>query len=150
MKFQCSYCFSGILSIRNISYLLPMCCSFWEKCINSQKTGQGCSTPLTLPWGQFFFYFSVYHDKIRLKKKKKNAMSQSSWQIGRPDLNAFFFPFFFFFFFFFLSSKRVRFESVILKYGTWLDFGWTRYKARTQELKKFVVQSVLYFLTSKS
>ena len=23
-----------------------MCCSFWEKCINSQKTGLGCSTPL--------------------------------------------------------------------------------------------------------
>ena len=32
--------------IRNISYLLPMRCSFWEKCINSQKTGLGCSTPL--------------------------------------------------------------------------------------------------------
>ena len=32
--------------IRNISYLLPMCCSFWEQCINSQKTGLGCSTPL--------------------------------------------------------------------------------------------------------
>ena len=32
--------------VRNISYLLPMCCSFWEKCINSQKTGLGCSTPL--------------------------------------------------------------------------------------------------------
>ena len=37
-----------MLPIRNISYLLPMCCSFWEKCINSQKTGLGCSTPLTL------------------------------------------------------------------------------------------------------
>ena len=24
-----------------------MCCSFWEKCINSQKTGLGCSTPLS-------------------------------------------------------------------------------------------------------
>ena len=35
-----------MLPIRNISYLLPMCCSFWEKCINSQKTGLGCSTPL--------------------------------------------------------------------------------------------------------
>ena len=36
-----------MLPIRNISYLLPMCCSFWEKCINSQKTGLGCSTPLS-------------------------------------------------------------------------------------------------------
>ena len=35
-----------MLPIRNISYLLPMCCSFWEKCINSQKIGLGCSTPL--------------------------------------------------------------------------------------------------------
>ena len=34
--------FPGML--RNISYLLPMCCSFWEKCINSQKTGR-CAVP---------------------------------------------------------------------------------------------------------
>ena len=38
--------FHGLSPIRNISYLLPMCCSFWEKCINSQKNGLGCSTPL--------------------------------------------------------------------------------------------------------
>ena len=37
-----------MLPIRNISYLLPMCCSFWEKCKNSPKTGLGCSTPLRL------------------------------------------------------------------------------------------------------
>ena len=35
-----------MLPIRNISYLLPMCCSFWEKCKNSPKTDLGCSTPL--------------------------------------------------------------------------------------------------------
>ena len=35
-----------MLPIRNISYLLPMCCRFWEKCKNSPKTGLGCSTPL--------------------------------------------------------------------------------------------------------
>ena len=46
MKFQCSIRFHGLSPIRNISYLLPMCCSFWEKCINSQKNGLGCSTPL--------------------------------------------------------------------------------------------------------
>ena len=39
--------FPDMLPIRNISYLLPMCCSFWEKCKNSPKTGLGCSTPLT-------------------------------------------------------------------------------------------------------
>ena len=37
-----------MLPIRNISYLLPMCCSFWEKCKNSPKTSLGCSTPLKL------------------------------------------------------------------------------------------------------
>ena len=35
-----------MLPIRNISYLLPMCCSFWEKCKKSPKTDLGCSTPL--------------------------------------------------------------------------------------------------------
>ena len=56
--------FLGMLPIRNMSYLLPMCCSFWEKCINSQKTGQGCSTPLirglcTYNW--FFWNSSIDH-----------------------------------------------------------------------------------------
>ena len=37
-----------MLPIRNISYLLSMCCSFWEKCKNSPKTGLGCSTPLSI------------------------------------------------------------------------------------------------------
>ena len=40
--------FPEMLPIRNISYLLPLCCSFWEKCKNSPKTGLGCSTPLKL------------------------------------------------------------------------------------------------------
>ena len=35
-----------MLPIRNISYLLPMCCSFREKCISSPKTDLRCSTPL--------------------------------------------------------------------------------------------------------
>ena len=38
-----------MLPIRNISYLLPMCFSLWEKCKNSPKTGLGCSTPLNQP-----------------------------------------------------------------------------------------------------
>ena len=36
-----------MLLIRNISYLLPMCCNFSEKYKNSPKTGLGCSTPLS-------------------------------------------------------------------------------------------------------
>ena len=46
-----------MLPIRNTSYLLPMCCSFWEKCINSQKTGQRCSTPLNSILSNFFCEF---------------------------------------------------------------------------------------------
>ena len=76
-------------------------------------------------------------------------MSQSLWQIGRPDLNAFFF----------LSSRYVKFKSVTtlfsMKYGTWF---FDQQDARQNtELKKFVVQNVLlclsclfmYILTSK-
>ena len=48
MKFQCSIRFPEMLPIRNTSYLLPICCSFWEKCKNSPKAGLGCSTPLNL------------------------------------------------------------------------------------------------------
>ena len=29
-----------------ISYFSPICCNYWDKCINSHKIGQGCSTPL--------------------------------------------------------------------------------------------------------
>ena len=36
-----------MLPIRNISYLPPMCCNFWENCTNSHKTDLGCSTPLS-------------------------------------------------------------------------------------------------------
>ena len=35
-----------MLPIRNISYLSSMFFNFWEKCINSHKIGQRCSTPL--------------------------------------------------------------------------------------------------------
>ena len=83
-------------------------------------------------------------------------MSQSSWQIGRPDLNAVFLNVFFFFS---LSSRRVRFESVTaLKYGTWfLDEQDEQDTRQNTELKKSVVQSVslclsylfLYILTRK-
>ena len=39
------YFFLGMLPIRNIFYLSPMCCNFWKKkCINSHKIDQGCST----------------------------------------------------------------------------------------------------------
>ena len=98
---------------------------------------------------EYIFCIWTYVRYIRLKKI--NAMSQSSWQIGRPDPNAVFFLLFFF-----LSSRRVRFESVTaLKYGTWfLDEQDSR---QNTELKKSVVQSVslclsylfLFILTRK-
>ena len=58
----------GMLPIRNISYLLPMCCSFWEKCINSQKSGLGCSTPLKDVWNNNemlgIILFCGYHTSL--------------------------------------------------------------------------------------
>ena len=52
-----------MLPIRNISFLLPMCCNFWEKCINSQKTGLGCSTPLNNCFKSLPSYSSFSNDK---------------------------------------------------------------------------------------
>ena len=91
---------------------------------------------------------------IRLKKKK-NSISQSLWQIGKPDLNTFFLNFFFFPW----AADDSNFEWVTtlfsMKYGTWvLDEQDTK---QNTELKKSVVQSVLlclsclfiYILTSK-
>ena len=49
-----------MLPIKNISYLLPMCCSFWEKCNNSPKTDLGCSTPLKI----FLFVFGIYRQYV--------------------------------------------------------------------------------------
>ena len=40
--------FLGMLPIWNIFYWSPMCFNFWEKCMNSHKIGQRCSTPLSL------------------------------------------------------------------------------------------------------
>ena len=45
-----------MLPFRNISYLSPMCCNFWEKSVNSHKTGQRCSTPLSC---YFVFIFVI-------------------------------------------------------------------------------------------
>ena len=82
-------------------------------------------------------------------KKKKKSMSQSLWQIGRPDLNAFFFLFVFLTLFF-LSSTNVKLDLVTtlfsMKYGTrYLDEQDTRQTIK--ELKKCVVQSVLLCLS---
>ena len=53
-----------MLPIRNISYLLPMCCSFWETCINSQKTGLGCSIPLTTQGKCYTKFWWVFYRLI--------------------------------------------------------------------------------------
>ena len=59
-----------MLSIRNISYLPPMCCNFLKKCTNSHKIVQGCITPLNRhdrgctfnqeDGGQVFFFFFFF------------------------------------------------------------------------------------------
>ena len=89
----------------------------------------------------------VDHINHYLRLKKINAMSQSSWQIGRSDLNAFVFP---------EQQTGVRFESVTaLKYGTW--FWMNKIQDRTQHWRSLLFVSVslclsylfLYILTSK-
>ena len=56
-----------MLPIRNISYLLPMCCSFWEKCKNSPKTGLGCSTPLkVMTWFDFDFIVFIDPNNVQI------------------------------------------------------------------------------------
>ena len=49
--------FPEMLPVRNIFYLLPMCCIFWEKCKNSPKPGLGCSTPFK---GLKTFFMNVH------------------------------------------------------------------------------------------
>ena len=65
-----------------------------------------------------------FADMIRLKKI--NTMSQSSWQIGRPNLNAVFYNVFFFFFH---AEQQTCQIWVVHSFEIWnLIFGWTRYK----------------------
>ena len=76
-----------------------------------------------------------------IRLKKINYMSQSLWQIGRPDLNVFFFNglSFFLSFFLFLSSRRVGFESSTALFSmNNVIFGWTRYKTWTQSWKSLL------------
>ena len=84
----------------------------------------------------------LYSITVRVRLKKINAMSQSSWQIGKPDLNAVFFNVFFFFLFF-LSSRSVRFELVTaLKYGTW--FWMNKIQDRTQSWRSLLFRVFHY------
>ena len=81
---------------------------------------------------------------------KKNSMSQSLWQIGRPDLNAFFFNFFFFFFFGEQQTCQIWVGHNFVQYEIWnLIFGWTRYETehRIEEVccSKCFIVSVMSF-----
>ena len=80
-------------------------------------------------------------------------MSQSSWQIGRPDLNAVFLNVFFFFFFFFPEQQTCQIW-VGHSFEIWnLIFGWARYKTehRVEEVCcskcfiVFVISFLVYF-----
>ena len=76
-----------MLPIRNTSYLLPMCCSFWEKCINSQKNDQGCSTPLKAKRNENKIFYKRNHslDNINHLKQK---FSNVNWHEELIDNNA--------------------------------------------------------------
>ena len=67
-----------MLPIRNISYLLPMCCSFGEKCKNSPKTGLGCSTPLRALMGMCDYYNGKEYFDIEWHQGKVRGLAFSS------------------------------------------------------------------------
>ena len=110
----------------------------------------------------FALSYKASENQSFVRLKKINAMSQSSWRIGRPDLNAFFFFFltFFFFFFFFFSEQQQQTCQIWVGHSfenMELDFGWTRYKTEHKSWRSLLFQSVslclsylfLYILTSK-
>ena len=76
-----------------------------------------------------------YRSLVRLKKI--NGMSQSSWQIGRPDLNAFFF-FYTFFFFLFSWAADVPDLSRSQLWNMELDFWMNKIQDRTQSWKSLL------------
>ena len=88
-----------MLLIRNISYLLPMCCSFWENCINSQNTGLGCSTPLKpyihvhLLWEMWSWMWSNYIRTVLLLSEI------NCFVLFFTYLKMFYIPHFFFFYY---------------------------------------------------
>ena len=115
----------------------------WYPAWNTSAPSQDLDSSIRLHIGLLIVFISL---EIMVRLKKRNSMSQSLWQIGRPDLNAFFFFFLFSFFFFsfpehqtcqiWVSHNFVQYEI----YGTsFLDKQDTR---QYTELKKSVVQSV--------
>ena len=94
VKFQCNNKFPEMLPIRNISYLLPMCCSFWEKCKNSPKTDLGCSTPLSTSIAQNVKTVRLCTEFNKNKGKHKQHFSDishivtfSRWQPSRWEFH---------------------------------------------------------------
>ena len=53
-----------------------LCCNFWEKCINSPKIGQGCSTPL-MP----HFVYSVLW---MISENEEEELFILFWKVGPP------------------------------------------------------------------
>ena len=130
-----------MLPIRNMSYLLPMCCSFWEKCKNSPKTGLGCSTPLKhvlcLPYAEDIVHvpmdnksvLNTNQDDTRLfmfkiwlfGKKKKEKKKQYNMELTPFSIN--------------LETDHYKFWVLIIMIQVssynqqWVNFtGWSRTK----------------------
>ena len=93
----------------------------------------------------FFFNFSwqpftcmskiIVPELEPVRLKKINAMSQSSWQIGRPDLNAVFLNFFFFFF---SWAADVSDLSLSQLWNMELDFWMSKIQDRTQSWRSLL------------
>ena len=72
-----------MLPIRSISYLLPMCCSFPEKCKNSPTTGLGCSTPLN----SYCCMKELYLHRGSENFIRMSSLDTSSWNLCIYILN---------------------------------------------------------------
>ena len=112
---------------------------------------------MTLGWGLFVGLAAESRSQIWFPcLNEKNSMSQSLWQIGRPDLNAFFpssSSFFFFFFFPEQQMCQIWVGHNWVQYEIWnLIYGWTTwYKTehRVEEvccIKWFIVSVLCLFI----
>ena len=76
-----------MLPIRNIPYLWPMCCRFWEKWKNSPKPCLGCSTPLLKLLAQrLVLYFVFFSGKTIEYRPVNHTRYGNNWYVSFTKL----------------------------------------------------------------
>ena len=107
-----------------------MCCSFWEKCINSQKNGQRCSTPLRK---------ILYTNKENIKKSGRPKHWFLSYFVygGTIGQNVntrwLFCPSVFVA----MATTKIRFSPIFDNFETFQDWKWSKLKASLHLNKKW-------------